>query len=45
MQTGVSETLDKTAFFATINQVATLSLWTYGMAVLLIMNWWGFSGE
>ena len=33
MQTGVIETLDEKAFFATINQVTTLSLRTYGMAV------------
>jgi hypothetical protein len=33
LQTGVIETLDEKAFFATINQVATLSLRTYGMTV------------
>ena len=30
--------IDKKATFATINQVATLSLWTYGMAVELIVK-------
>jgi len=33
MQTGVTETLDEKAFFAIINQIATLSLRTYGMTV------------
>ena len=32
MKTGVTETLNEKAFFAIINQVATLSLRTYGIS-------------